>query len=56
MVEHLRANQVELATTPATMGAVLRMDPQTERFVDNEQANQLLTREYREPFRVPEIA
>jgi len=56
MVEHLRANQVDLATTPATMGAVLRMDPQTERFVDNEQANQLLTRDYREPFRVPEIA
>jgi hypothetical protein len=29
------------------------MDPQTERFIDNAQADQLLTREYRKPFVVP---
>jgi hypothetical protein len=29
------------------------MNPQAERFIDNAQADQLLTREYREPFVVP---
>jgi len=32
------------------------MDPQTERFVDNDAANALLTRNYREPFVVPGVA
>ena len=54
MVEHLRANDVDLAATPVALGAVLTMDPKTERFVDNEQANALLTRDYRAPFVVPE--
>jgi len=30
------------------------MDPGIERFVDNDKANQMLTREYRAPFVVPE--
>jgi len=54
MEEHLSANQVDLKKTPAALGAVLRMDPKKERFVGNEDANQLLTREYRKPFVVPE--
>jgi len=54
MAEHLAANDVDLAQTKATLGMVLKMDPKTERFIDNEAANQLLTREYREPFVVPE--
>jgi hypothetical protein len=53
MEEHLAANQVDLTKTPATLGAVLRMDPQTERFIDNAEADQMLTRDYREPFVVP---
>jgi len=53
MEEHLAANQVDLTKTPATLGAVLRMDQQVERFIDNAQADQLLTRDYREPFVVP---
>ena len=53
MEQHLAANNVDLKKTPATLGAVLKMDPQTERFIDNAQADQLLTREYREPFVVP---
>jgi hypothetical protein len=36
------------------MGAVLKMNPRTEHFTNNHEANQLLTREYREPFVVPE--
>ena len=54
MEEHLAANKVDLKTTPATLGAALRMDPATERFQDNAAANQMLTREYRAPFVVPE--
>ena len=53
MEEHLGANKVDLTKTPATLGAVLNMDPQTERFVGNPEADQLLTRDYRKPFVVP---
>jgi hypothetical protein len=53
MEQHLAANNVDLKKTPATLGAVLKMDPQTERFIDNPQADLMLTREYREPFVVP---
>src|ERR1035441_7070055 len=55
MEQHLAANNVDLKKTPATLGAVLKMDPQTERFIDNAQADQMLTREYREPFVVPKM-
>jgi predicted dehydrogenase len=54
MEEHLAANKVDLKTTPAKLGATLTMDPKTEKFVDNAEANKLLTREYRKPFVVPE--
>jgi len=54
MEEHLGANKVDLAKSPATLGALLTMDPASERFIDNKEANQLLTREYRAPFVVPE--
>jgi predicted dehydrogenase len=53
MEQHLAANNVDLKKTPATLGAVLKMDPQTERFIGNARADQLLTREYRKPFVVP---
>ena len=53
MEEHLAANNVDLTKTPATLGAVLNMNPQTERFRGNRKANQLLTRNYRAPFVVP---
>jgi len=53
MEEHLAANNVDLKKTPATLGAVLKMDPQTERFIGNRKANKLLTRDYRKPFVVP---
>jgi len=54
MEEHLGANQVDLHKTPATLGAVLKMDPAKERFTNNRKANQLLVRDYRPPFVVPE--
>jgi predicted dehydrogenase len=54
MEEHLAANNVDLKKTPATVGAVLTMNPQKERFVGNAAADRMLTREYRKPFVVPE--
>jgi hypothetical protein len=56
MEQHLAANGVDLGKTPETLGVVLKMDPATERFIGNNDANKLLTREYRKPFVVPEIA
>jgi predicted dehydrogenase len=58
-LEHLAANNVNLGATPATLGVPLTMDPRTERFTGNvasstAKANQLLTREYRKPYVVPE--
>jgi len=53
MEQHLGANNVDLHTTPATLGVALQMDTNAERFKGNHQANQLLTREYRQPFVVP---
>jgi predicted dehydrogenase len=53
METHLAANNVDLKNTPATLGAVLRMNPRKERFIGNSAANKMLTREYRKPFVVP---
>ncbi|MBP7950335.1 MAG: Gfo/Idh/MocA family oxidoreductase [Verrucomicrobiales bacterium] len=50
MLEHLEQNKVDAATDRITLGAALRMDPKTERFIGNEAANAMLTRKYREPF------
>jgi predicted dehydrogenase len=54
MEEHLKANNVDSKKYPVALGATLKMDPQTERFIGNSKANKLLTREYRKPFVVPE--
>ncbi|HTH48116.1 MAG TPA: Gfo/Idh/MocA family oxidoreductase [Candidatus Limnocylindria bacterium] len=54
MKTHLIANGVDLERRPLTLGETLEMDPAHERFINNEAANRLLTREYRYPFIVPE--
>jgi len=54
MQEHLGANGVNLDKTPATLGELLKMDPQTQRFIANRKADAMLTRDYRKPFVVPE--
>ena len=47
--EHLASNEVELNDkTQATLGAFLEMDPKTERFTNNEKANELLHIQYRD--------
>ena len=56
MVEHLVGkNEVDLKATPLTLGPVLTMDTKSETFPNHKVANKLTTREYREPFVVPEI-
>ncbi len=54
--EHLLANGVDLRTAPAVLGPWIQIDSKNEKFVGKfkEQANKLLTQEYREPFVVPE--
>ncbi|MDX1952473.1 MAG: Gfo/Idh/MocA family oxidoreductase [Verrucomicrobiota bacterium] len=54
MAEHLVANGVDLNTTPAILGPVLKMNPGKETYKANNEANQMLTREYRSPYIVPE--
>ncbi len=54
MAEHLKANGVNVESPSISVGPWLEMDPSTERFKDNEPANALLTRPYREGFVVPE--
>ena len=55
MQKHLLANDVDLQKTPALLGGALSMDPKSERFPGNQAANELLTRNYRAPFVVPQI-
>ena len=56
MLEHLKANEVDLAKEPVTMGPMLTMDPQTEMFTGElgDMANMYIKRNYREPFVVPD--
>lgn len=54
MEEHLMANNVDLGKLNVTLGPVLEMNPKTERFTNNKAADQMVTREYRAPYIVPE--
>jgi predicted dehydrogenase len=56
MFAHLRANDVDIDKPVVTVGATLEMDPATERFTNNQAANEMLRREDRKPFAIPEIA
>lgn len=53
-VAHLKDNNIEInGQTRLRLGQRLEMDVNTERFVGNNDANAMLTREYRAPFVVP---
>ena len=54
MAEHLAANDVDITTDKVTLGVPLKMNTQTEKFIGNDKANALLTRNYRAPYIVPE--
>jgi len=53
MSEHLAKNEINLDHTPAVLGLPLNFDPASEKFVDNSDANNLLSRKYRAPYTVP---
>jgi hypothetical protein len=53
MAGHLEANGVDITQDNVQLGLPLKFDPRKERFVDNPQANELLSRNYRQPFVVP---
>lgn len=55
MIKHLAANDVDVKVDKLTLGEFLKMDPKTEKFIDNPTADKHLTREYRAPYIVPEI-
>ncbi|MCB9913724.1 MAG: Gfo/Idh/MocA family oxidoreductase [Planctomycetes bacterium] len=54
MSAHLAANGVDLSAACVTAGAVLEVDPQSERFTNSPAANRLLRRPGRGPFTLPE--
>ncbi|MEM1453169.1 MAG: Gfo/Idh/MocA family oxidoreductase [Planctomycetota bacterium] len=54
MGAHLQANGVDLDADRLTAGALLEMDPATERFTNDPRANRMLRRDYRAPFVVPD--
>lgn len=56
LVQHLQANQIDLAGNPLAIGPMLTFDTETEKFVgdDSFYANMFLSRNYRPPFVVPE--
>jgi predicted dehydrogenase len=56
MQHHLEANGVDLSKTAASLGEFLKMNPREQTFSNNTQANQLLAREYRKPFIMPQTA
>lgn len=52
-ISHLRDNNVDADKAGIQLGLALKLDPKAETFIDNDQANTMLTREYRAPFVVP---
>jgi len=56
MLEHLAANNVDFGRTPPTIGCPLETDPVAQRFIGNDAANALLTREHRKPYVIPAVA
>jgi hypothetical protein len=53
MEQHLKDNKVPLEETKYRVGRKLKLDPKTETFVGDKEADALLTREYRKGFEMP---
>ena len=56
MREHLAINGVDIAKDHLTLGEFLTMDPKAEKFIGNAEADKMLTRDYRKPYIVPDVA
>ncbi|MCS7161285.1 MAG: hypothetical protein RMJ19_12510, partial [Gemmatales bacterium] len=54
MEEHLKQNNIVLSDIRYRVGRRLKIDPDTETIVGDAEANQLLFRQYRPPFVVPD--
>lgn len=54
-LKHLKKNGADERELEFNVGPFLAFDPQEEVFLDNEYANQMLTREYRKPFVVEKV-
>ena len=52
--DNLKQVGIPMADNKYQLGRVLTLDPAAEQFVGDEEANQLLTRPYREPYVVPQ--
>jgi len=52
-VAHQSCALVHLGEIAYRPSGRLNFDPQTETFVDNDEANAMLTKEYRQPFELP---
>jgi hypothetical protein len=55
-VAHLEKNGVDLGKYRMSLGPMLKFDPAKEVFTNNADANQMLTRKYREGFVCPKAA
>jgi hypothetical protein len=51
---HLASSLAHLGNISYRLGRQLQFDPATEHFVGDEEANTMLTRNYRAPYVVPE--
>lgn len=51
--KHLADNGINMQTSQYTLGRHLRLDPKREVFIDDKEADALLTRDYRKPYVVP---
>lgn len=52
-VKHLEQNGVDLQKYPLSLGPLLQFDPESEKFTNNADAQQYLSREYRKGFECP---
>ena len=51
---HYSCSLIHMANTSYRLGRSLNFDPKQQRYVNDDEANRMLTREYRRPFVVPE--
>ncbi|MDZ4859434.1 MAG: Gfo/Idh/MocA family oxidoreductase [Candidatus Hydrogenedentes bacterium] len=56
LVGHISCVHCHLANISYRLGRSLNFDPETEKFVGDDEANALLTKEYRKGFEVPQLA
>ena len=54
MNDHLKDNGLAIEQLTYRVGRMLKFDPSAEKFVDDSEANSMLTRNYRAPFVVPD--